>query len=402
MEAWRCLLQAACAGSVPADVYFALGNLHYLWGDLLDSGRRAELGAEGAARSVVADIKELRKQALRKRQRSPASRSTKPTPGGFTAKQTDGPSINAGGTFPAASRRDEKSLPEVDHPQAWEWYIKAAEHGDTRAMIQLGDIAMEATKKHAVNAQHAEEWYLKASAGDPPQPEALFQLARIRHEGIGVPSDPARARGMYEEACEAGSSAAAYFLGQRLHAGDEELGIEADGARALQLLSRSAEQGHAEAMFYLAQAHRSGSPEMGVPQDLQKFGEMVQQAAAAGSADAMFALGGTFFHGVDGFARDPRAAFRCYSRAADLGHGDASYCLGVMHYTMGSKEEAFRCYQTAAEGGTMIAWRNLASMYALGEGVARSEQMAKSILETLGDQIEKQEGNLGGDKEDKS
>lgn len=129
MEAWRCLLQAACAESAPADVYFALGNLHYLWGDLLDSGRRAELGAEGAARSVVADIKELRKQALRKRQRSPASRSTKPTPGGFRAKQTDGPSINAGGAFPAASRRDEKSLPEVDHPQAWEWYIKAAEHG---------------------------------------------------------------------------------------------------------------------------------------------------------------------------------------------------------------------------------------------------------------------------------
>lgn len=47
---------------------------------------------------------------------------------------------------------------------------------------------------------------------------------------------------MYEEACEAGSSAAAFFLGHRLHAGDEELGIEADGARALQLLRRSSEQ----------------------------------------------------------------------------------------------------------------------------------------------------------------
>lgn len=38
---------------------------------------------------------------------------------------------------------------------------------------------------------------------------------------------------------------------------------------------------------------------------------MVQKAAAAGSADALFALGGVFFHGEDGFARDPRAAFRC-------------------------------------------------------------------------------------------
>lgn len=93
---------------------------------------------------------------------------------------------------------------------------------------------------------------------------------------------------------------------------------------------------------------------------------------------------------------------RCYTTAADLGHADASYCLGVMHYTMGRKEEAFRCYQTAAEGGTTLAWRNLASMYALGEGVARSEQMAKSILATFGDQIEKQEANLEGDKESKS
>lgn len=129
MEAWRCLLQAACAESVPADVYFALGNLHYLWGDLLEFGKRAELGAEGAAKSVVADIKELRKQALRKRQMSPASRSTKRTAGGFSAKQTAGPSRNEGGAFPAATTRDEASVPGVDHPQAWEWYIKAAEHG---------------------------------------------------------------------------------------------------------------------------------------------------------------------------------------------------------------------------------------------------------------------------------
>lgn len=63
-------------------------------------------------------------------------------------------------------------------------------------------------------------------------------------------------------------------------------------------------------MYYLAQAFRSGSPEMGISQDLRRFGEMVQKAATAGSADAMFALGGVFFHGEDGFANDPRAAFR--------------------------------------------------------------------------------------------
>ena len=69
-------------------------------------------------------------------------------------------------------------------------------------------------------------------------------------------------------------------------------------------------QGHADAMFYLAQAYRSGAPELDIPKNLHKFGEMVQEAAQAGSADAMFALGGAYFHGEDGFARDPRAAFR--------------------------------------------------------------------------------------------
>lgn len=66
-----------------------------------------------------------------------------------------------------------------------------------------------------------------------------------------------------------------------------------------------------------------------------------------------------------------------------------------MHYAMGDLEAAFHCYQTAAEGGNKLAWRNLASMYALGEGVAQSEQMAKQILVTLGDTIERQEDGQG-------
>ncbi len=107
----------------------------------------------------------------------------------------------------------------------------------------------------------------------------------------------------------------------------------------------------------------------------------------------------SFFSGGGGapcvalLCRPVLAPLRCYASAADGpdGHADASYCLGVMHYAMGDLQEAFRRYQTAAEGGNMLAWRNLASMYALGEGVARSERMAKSILRTFGERIERQE-----------
>lgn len=92
---------------------------------------------------------------------------------------------------------------------------------------------------------------------------------------------------------------------------------------------------------------------------------------------------------------------RYYAAAADgSGHADASYCLGVMHYAMGDLQEAFRRYQNAAEGGNMLAWRNLASMYALGEGVARSELMAKNILARFGEEIEQQGEEEKGGEED--
>lgn len=53
---------------------------------------------------------------------------------------------------------------------------------DSRAMMQLGEIAMEAAMKSSATAQLAEKWYRRSAAGDQPQPDALFQLARMHHE----------------------------------------------------------------------------------------------------------------------------------------------------------------------------------------------------------------------------
>lgn len=53
---------------------------------------------------------------------------------------------------------------------------------DSRAMMQLGEIAMESASKSKINAQLAQEWYRRSASGDPPQADALFQLARMYHE----------------------------------------------------------------------------------------------------------------------------------------------------------------------------------------------------------------------------
>lgn len=141
MEAWRCLLRAACddddgTETVPSTVYFALGNLHYIWGDLLEKGRKAELGAEGAARAVVAEVKELRRQALRKRA---AGKTTRRAPANTTSgrenRGTDNAvvtrsSVNGGGSAGDRSREEVQLITsKANHREAWEWYLKAAENG---------------------------------------------------------------------------------------------------------------------------------------------------------------------------------------------------------------------------------------------------------------------------------
>lgn len=124
VEALRLLLKAAGGGEVPPNVFFALGNLYYVWGDLLEVGKRAELGAEGAARAVVAEIKELRKQALMKRRLAPGAssgRGRRAGKGSAKARQQASES--------RADDEKEASLADTDHPEAWGWYLKAGELG---------------------------------------------------------------------------------------------------------------------------------------------------------------------------------------------------------------------------------------------------------------------------------
>lgn len=98
-----------------------------MWGDILEFGKRAELGAEGAARTVVAEIKQLRMQAMRKRQLAPGSRSIRAA----RSSEAKGAHEVSGkpGDIPAVIGEEKASPPEVDHPEAWEWYVKAADQG---------------------------------------------------------------------------------------------------------------------------------------------------------------------------------------------------------------------------------------------------------------------------------
>ena len=58
------------------------------------------------------------------------------------------------------------------------------------------------------------------------------------------------------------------------------------------------------------------------------------------------------------------------------------YCMcSVMRVCVQDHRKAFEMYQQAGELGSMQAWRNVAAMYATGEGVPKCEQTARSIMQ---------------------
>ena len=61
------------------------------------------------------------------------------------------------------------------------------------------------------------------------------------------------------------------------------------------------------------------------------------------------------YHGLGGLPKDPRKAFETYNKAAELG----------------SKE----------------AWRNLAAMYFIGDGVPKSEETARHIMKVIFEEV---------------
>lgn len=75
----------------------------------------------------MAEIKELRKQAMRRRQLAPASSGPK-----YSAKARRTHEVGVGedkGRTPINDDAGVIGTVEVDHPEAWEWYLKAAACG---------------------------------------------------------------------------------------------------------------------------------------------------------------------------------------------------------------------------------------------------------------------------------
>ena len=121
-----------------------------------------------------------------------------------------------------------------DLDAAVECYREAAEQGDPRAQLWLGNACYDG-EGVAKDPEAAARWY--EAAAEQGCARAQVWLGRMLYDGDGVARDLERAAGWYQRAAEQGNARAQYALGCMYHYGE---GVAKDPALSAQWYERSA------------------------------------------------------------------------------------------------------------------------------------------------------------------
>src|SRR5262245_21078259 len=107
--------------------------------------------------------------------------------------------------------------------------------------------------------------------------------------------------------------------------------------------------------------------------------------ALEGNQDAQFRMGLCYLRG-NGVAQDQAEALRWFQKAAEQGHADAQYHLGMNLWGLNDHVQAAHWWRMASDQGHAKAQARLALAYQSGDGVERDETKAFHLFRTAAEQ----------------
>lgn len=252
--------------------------------------------------------------------------------------------------------------------------------------------------------------------------KAKAHLAYLYLEGLGVDKDEKRAFAMFSEAADAGcpeamkslgfcylnghgvepdSNRAAQWFAKAFDAGiqdcQELVEVAQDGLESLQneLTGEStkevfdyrdrviadASNGDPDANYELGRFYLDGEVNewMTFTQDISLAREHFALAANAGHIDAAYTLGVLDQNGYGLESPDMNGAMKWFSVAAEKGHTQSMVCLARIYQSLGISEEAVRWLLKASDSGNAEAKGLLCVHYVNGMGVAKDENKAFAL-----------------------
>ena len=191
-------------------------------------------------------------------------------------------------------------------------FCKAASARSPRAMFELG-------RAYAANRQMPDALAAWRKAADKGNTSAMVELGVVLATGDGVAKDEEQARALFERAAQGGNPRGV----TNLAALASSIGAASDPARSRALLARAAESNSAEAQYQLGLMTADG---VGGPKDDVAARALFEKAAAQGHAGALERMG-EFARTGRGGPQDSAAAKVFYEKAAALGNDEAKAAL---------------------------------------------------------------------------
>jgi len=187
------------------------------------------------------------------------------------------------GDLPAQVNADDPKLAwSALRPEDEAQFIKLAEAGDTRSMMNLAYMRLNPQDPRFDPSAAAEYIERAAKTGSP---EAQYELAVQYEAGKGVPQDTARALELYRQAARQDYPDALNDLGFFYYQG--MLGLPADPKTALIYFERAADLRHPQAMYNYAALIDDGLIPDKTPEDAAEY---LYQALRAGSRSVLKVL----------------------------------------------------------------------------------------------------------------
>lgn len=210
------------------------------------------------------------------------------------------------GSIPACVLLSE-GLAESDPVVAFKAGLKAAQAGNTRAMLDTGRRFRDGRGTQPSPAE-ARRWL--QSAADGGEAEARRVLAYALLQGIGMASDPPAAVEMFRVLSDAGDPVAMDLLGTFYHKGLH--GLARDPERAFRLYTGASELGHLGALANLGVLYIKGE---GTAAEPSKAASLFKKGAEAGNARCMELLAVCLEEGI-GVEKDAATAEQWRRKAA--------------------------------------------------------------------------------------
>jgi hypothetical protein len=278
-----------------------------------------------------------------------------------------------------------------------------AEHGDTNAQCELGDM-YSLGEGVATNLVEAAKWYGKAAdRGDLwAKMQLVWCYGRIAYSyatGEGVTTNQLEAAKWYRKAAEQGDAEAQLQLGTAFLVGR---GVATNLVEGVKWCRKAAEQGLAEAENKLGIALEVG---WGIPKDYPDAANWYRKAAEQGDQAAQLNLGECYQDGT-GVTQDYAQAVKWYRKAAEQGAALAQCNLGVCYMNgQGVPKNDIEAYKwlslAAAQSSTnSVIWRDSIAESMSREEIVEAQRQATAFVVrkegTASDQADGQDPSVVG------